>query len=240
MGPVSVQLDEMLQSNVDVLEVESIVQPLPTPNLSKIVRHPVRPIKVPFSLVIVAEGWPCWLPSVSALQLPISGGYFPPRLHKLFPNIPHWSQPQLMSRWKHTNEFLRYTENHHSLPSSVCLLIWGSIQFYHNLLARLQEHPGPFIFAIDTDFSTIREHHLTRSRGAQCRKARGHNFQHATARHADFGGATNASHLLFFRDLPSMGFAPSTSMPRVLKHLLNSATQGWFPVLMNLHPCRVQ
>ena len=209
--------------------VGGIVQPPPTPQLYQVVRHPVQSVRVPFSLVVVAAGWPCWLPSVSALNLPMSGGYFPSRFHKFFPSVPKWSPPtKLMVGWSTTDAFLEYTSNSRALPSSVCLLLSGGVPFYNSVLPCLKEHPGPFIFAFDTKFEIVRQRQLSRGFKSLAAGCVSHKFQHVIVNHADFGGATNASHLIIFRGFSSAAFAPSQGIPRVLKHLLNSAVEGRF------------
>ena len=84
------------------------------------------------------------------------------------------------------------------------------------------------MFAIDHPFETFRQRrnlHNQREIVALCQSE---HFQYAVVNHSDFGGATNASHVVIFRGLAAMGFHPPPCMPRVLKHLLNSATPGRF------------
>ena len=229
MGPASVQLgNHNVQSSVIVSERGVIVQSPPPPKFCQVVHHPVQSVKVPFSLVIISQGWPCWLSSVSSLRLPVAGGYFPAPLHHYFPALPSWSMPKLMTSWSEPKDFLDYTENARALPSSVCLLLSGPIKFCRQLLPRLREHPGPFMFAIDQPFETFRQYKTLRNQREIVALCNNETFQYAVMNHSDFGGATNASHIVIFRGLAPGGFHPPPCMPRVLKHLLISATPGRF------------
>lgn len=49
------------------------------------------------------------------------------------------------------------------------------------------------------------------------------NYQARVVRHANFGGATNGSHMLWFKGIRSTVFNPPAGVPRTLKHLLNAA-----------------
>ena len=208
------------------MSVGEIVQSPPIPKFCQVVRHPVRSVTVPYSLVVVAYGWPCWLPSISALQLPLSGGYFPSRLHKYFPSLPSWSPPKLMSTWSQPVDFMAYTSKSRAFPASVCLLLSGSTNFLKQVISRLQEHPGPFVFAVDAPFETLTRRNLLRARTELVKMCTMAKFRCAVVTHSDFDGATNASHLVIFRGVDLTGFHPPVSMPRVPKHLLNSAAPG--------------
>ena len=49
--------------------------------------------------------------------------------------------------------------------------------------------------------------------------------------HANYGGATNAVHLIVHRGLDATITAPLVSVPRVLKHFVNSASKGGFAAI---------
>ena len=53
-------------------------------------------------------------------------------------------------------------------------------------------------------------------------------FDSAMAYHSEFGGATSAYNLLVSRGVPLHSFKPPPCVPRVLKHLINTATPGIF------------
>ena len=69
------------------------------PNLQSTGRHPILAIRVPCSIIIIANNWPCWLVSALALTLPLAGSYFPQRLHHLFQVPATFGAPKLMSNW---------------------------------------------------------------------------------------------------------------------------------------------
>ena len=54
-------------------------------------------------------------------------------------------------------------------------------------------------------------------------------FRHYLVRHAEFGGATSATHQIVFQGVSEQAFHPLAGVPRVLKHLLGSAAPGIFP-----------
>ena len=56
-------------------------------------------------------------------------------------------------------------------------------------------------------------------------------LRHYLVRHAEFGGATSATHQIVFRGFSEQAFHPLAGVPRVLKHLLGSATPGRFPLI---------
>ena len=82
------------------------------------------------------------------------------------------------------------------------------------------------VFAVDAPFETLTRRNLLRARQEILTMCKLVKFRCAIVNHSDFGGATNASHLVVFRGVDSTGFHPPASMPRVLKHLLNSAAPG--------------
>ena len=67
------------------------------PNLQSIVRHPILAIRVPYSIPIITNNWPCWLVPALAPTLPLAGAYFPQPLHHLFQVPDTFSGPKLMS-----------------------------------------------------------------------------------------------------------------------------------------------
>ena len=46
------------------------------PNFQSIVRHPILAIRVPYSIIIISNDWPCWLVPLLALTLTLAGAYF--------------------------------------------------------------------------------------------------------------------------------------------------------------------
>ena len=215
----------MLQLNGS--NVENHVQPPSTPKFRQVISHPVRNLRVPFPLVVVADSWPCWLPSVLALQSPLAGVYMPPRMHKFFPTLPLWSHPKLMSTWSTHEDFIAYTSKSRSLPSTVCLMVSGSRPFYKILRARLQAHPGPIFYAFNTKFQNEKSHNVRRDLYRLQKMLAADNFKSVILSHSDFGGATNARHVIAFRGFDPVVFSTPECMPRVLKHLLNSAAKGF-------------
>ena len=121
-------------------------------HLVEVVRQPVLRIKLPCALIVVASQWPCWLSPVLSLRLPLAGAFFPKTLHALFKPPAAWSQPKLMDSWSTYEDFLQL-----NLPS-VPLIVLASGQGGKLLevLSRLKDHKGVFMFAMNTPFSKVK------------------------------------------------------------------------------------
>ena len=192
-------------------------------NLQQVVRQPVLRYVVPCSIVVVGAQWPCWLGPCLALRLPIAGAFFPRVYHQFF-DIPCWSVPKMMSSWS-TYEDFRACD----MPSGpLIVLSSGPSSKLFEVLAKVTQTDQPFIFAVDTPFhrsrikDTRRSWYRLRIKGSEV------GLDTALVHHAEFGGATAASHQVLFRNVPKEAFIPAAGVPRVLKHLLGSAVQGNF------------
>jgi hypothetical protein len=196
--------------------------------LSDVVRHPVVSYHVPSSIIVVGRQWPCWLPSVLALRLPLAGAFFPSKYHQFFVEPKCWSSPRLMTSWRTFDDFTTLSSFPSCPPARpLIVLASGTSQFLDNLRPLLGPHHSQIIFCVDKclarvsikdahrHWNQLQDHWLSAGFGC-CR-----------VRHADFGGATSSSHLLVHKGVPSGSFSPRPSVPRVLRHLLNSATPGW-------------
>ena len=192
-------------------------------NLLQVVRQPVLRYVVPCSIVVVGAQWPCWLGPCLALRLPIAGAFFPRAYHRFF-DIPCWSVPKLMSSWATYEEFRAC-----DMPARpLIVLSSGPSNKLFEVLVKVTRADQPFIFAVDTPFhrsrikDTQRAWHRLRIRASEV------GLDNALVHHAEFGGATAASHQVLFRNVPGGAFVPGAGVPRVLKHLLGSAVRGRF------------
>lgn len=184
-------------------------------------RQPVLNLRLPHPLILVSQRWPCWLPTISALGLPLAGAYFPAKYHKYFTHDPS----------EDTSNTEEFGIPGGFLDGSVgveghCLLLSGSLSFILQALALHRESTSPVIACVEAYFPASKAYELDRMRRNQERRLQELGLETTLMSHSDFGGATNASHLVCFRGLHSPAFQPGPCTPRVLKHLLNSASKG--------------
>ena len=205
----------------DVREGQSVHQ------LQSVVRRSVHRIKLPYAVVVVASQWPCWLIPVLSLRLPLAGAFFPRHLHALFKAPTSWSPPRLMTKWATYEDFLSAT-----LPDMpLIVLASGQGGKLNEVLARIKHHKSVFMFAMQTPFLKSKPKDTRRFWYRMRKLVSSRDVQGSTVVHADFGGATSAGHQIFHRNVASRGLHPSACVPRVLKHLLNSASKGKFEAM---------
>ena len=120
------------------------------PNLQSIVRHPILAIRVPCSIIIIANNWPCWLVPALALTLPLAGAYFLQQLRHLFQVPPTFSGPKLMTNWSSMPDFL---ELQLLLSCPLTFLASGTEAFLTRILEKLKDYQCPLIYAVDRVFN---------------------------------------------------------------------------------------
>lgn len=167
--------------------------------------------KVPHPVVVVAQGWPCWLPSFLSLRIPVN---FPSRLHGIFSSESNeWGTA-------HDFEVTHYTKA--VLLGSGWRKFWAA-QFAP-AIARLTA--GCALFCLETPFGQARLRSLDRLWRKMVGEAAQHGCFVSVWRHADFGGATLGNHLIISWGVaPEADFIPPPSTPRVLRHVVESATR---------------
>ena len=205
------------QSKSSVDSVSQLLQPAFTNQLTYEVRVPVLSFKVPHPVVVVAQGWPCWLPSLLSLHIPVAQAFFPSRLHDVFSSG--------NSNWGTAHEFeaAHYTK--------AVLLGSGSMKFWasHFLPALARLSAGCAMFCLETPFAQARHRSIDRLWRKMVGEAGQHGCFATVWRHSDFGGATSGNHLIISWGLaPESDFVPPPSTPRVLRHVVESATRGSF------------
>ena len=176
---------------------------------------------LPRPLIVVLQRWPCWLPTISALGLPLAGAYFPEKYHKFFNHDPG----------EDTSNKEEFGTPGGFLDESVgvkrrCLLLSDLLAFIPQALSLHRESTSPVIACLEAYFPASNTYELARMRRNQQRRLEELGLETTIMSHADFGGATNASHLVCYRGLNSPAFQPGPCTPRVLKHLINSASKG--------------
>ena len=180
----------------------------------------IHPLSQEGIIIVVAEGWPCWLPAVLSLRLPLQAVFAPRYSEQCFaPSLPQGVRWQPLREWK-------------SLPifppiwRKACVLASGSVEFCKSVLATLgEEHVGPFIFTIDIKFKRI----STRSLQGICTNERSRLLRlrlcSLVLEHASFGGVTSARHPVAFRNVHPEVFTPFFQLPRTLSHIINPAAK---------------
>ncbi len=88
--------------------------------------------------------------------------------------------------------------------------------------------PAALLFAVDVYFPRSSLRDSTRLYRSTAARKIGGGYSSAIMRHADYGGATNAVHLVLMKGLHTPFTAPTTTLPRVLKHFVNTASRGRF------------
>ena len=165
-------------------------------------------------LVIISEFWPSWLAATLAMNLPVQAAYFPPRYHQYF---------------KHNAEICHGTHLVFGkaplswAPSGVVYLLAGSTRFVRKAFDEHICHPSLTIACLETP-ARIGRRQLQRlySSGKTMLKSFGMTFD--IFRHAQYGGATSAQHLVGFGSTFKSVRCPSSCIYRGLKHFMNTAT----------------
>ena len=173
------------------------------------------------AIIVIAQQWPCWLSTALALGLPVIGGYFSSRFHGCFEVS---ASLKLMTSWSTVEHFRGIDEEHNNCT----VLASGSINFVGAVERGCVGHKGPLIFAADHYFARTGARDTTRLyRSWGCHRMR-EGYVSGILSHAEHGGATNAVHFVFHRGLSSTIPRPASSVPRLLKHFVNSAARGGY------------
>lgn len=134
--------------------VSPVVDPPPR-EMVQIVRRQLRHIRPPSSVLVVAQDWPCWLPTALAFNFRISGAFFPPKFRKFFPSL---STP-LRGDWTDA-----------SCPGSEdILLASGSPSFWRDLCGRWPHLRSRFIFVVSSGFTSVPSMHQEHAYGGTAR-----------------------------------------------------------------------
>ena len=106
---------------------------------------------------------------------------------------------------------------------NVVVLASGSLQFL-----PVVEHlrPTKMIFAVDVYFPRMGLRDCTRLYRSTAIRKVAEGYLSAIMRHADFGGATNAVHLVLTTGIDIPIPSPASTVPRILKHFVNAAARG--------------
>ncbi len=168
-------------------------------------------------MVVIAQKWPCWLSTVLTLDFHVVGAYFSTRFHHHFPvpegrKVNSWSTVEDLSSSPPTLD-------------NIVVLASGSLNF---LMALEHLRPAALLFAVDVYFPRSSLRDCTQLYHSTAAWKIGGGYSSAIMCHADYGGATNAVHLVLMKGLDTPFTAPTTTLPRVLKHFVNTASRGGF------------
>eukprot|EP00984_Skeletonema_dohrnii_P009298 scaffold3548_cov79-Skeletonema_dohrnii-CCMP3373.AAC.5 len=183
--------------------------------VSSIVNGVLGKVAPPAPLVFVSQGWPSFLLSAMAMNLPIAGAYFPRSLHRYFDKTKSGN-----STWYTPLDFQKS-------PTDGILVVTGTLSFIleHSRACR------PSIVCVEEALRSTSPKTL-KTRGSRARsdlEAKGYTT--FVFKHALFGGATSASHLVGIDTelMPSHSLEDAPrDVPRSLSHFLNSASTGNF------------
>lgn len=171
--------------------------------------------ELPHPVVLVAQGWPCWLPSLLSLRIPLGYAYFPTRFHEVFGDL----------TWQTAHDFERRHLN------SAILLGSGSRKFWlsHFAPAITRLTAGCALFCLETPFAITRSRSIQRLWKSMAGEAAKLSCSVSLVRHADFGGASSGSHMIISWGVAvESAFTPPPSTPRILRHVIDPATRGSF------------
>ena len=182
-------------------------------------------IHPPLPIYVVAQDWPLWLPSVLALNLPVGGVYIKEIYQALFPNT--GITFQRCAAWP---------------PDPLGQGIYlgsGSRAFFRSVflptIPSLYESSSA-MFCLDVPFMSSRERNVAKARPLVVAEMEQGGMEAILLRHADFGGATSAAHLVAYVNVPREAFVPTSCTPRVLKHLMNSASRCGYAAAIDQPP----
>ena len=136
-----------------------------------------------------------------------------------------------MNPWSTYDDFFREKD----LPTRSIVLASGSPVARNQILAKLGPQHDIFMFGCTAQFDKISLRDTFRLTRNIINHATRQGLVPLEVNHSDFGGATNAAHLILYKGLDLHGFEAPPAMPRTLSHLLDAATRGRFMAIER--PC---
>ena len=175
-------------------------------------------VKPPFSVLVLAEQWPSALISVSALDLPIVAAFFPARFHRYFK-----PRNDVMT-WNTTSLFKAAL-----VPTGVCLLLSGSVDFLERILVGLA-HGQRLIISVDMPRRGVARKTHREDRSKAQKLLLSHGLRSVFFLDSDNGGATDACHVFGFGDNLGSNTLPVSDrgLARTVRHFLDGGTEGRF------------
>lgn len=190
----------------------------------EIIRQLVPVYQSKHPIILIAQHWPCWLSTLLSLALPLERVFVQARFRPLFPKPTHL---KINIGWDTLDKLSGLADT-----STFCVLCSGLVSFLKELPAGLIQGSILFIHAVEATFARYsRQRDYDRQRRTWSRELKGMGLHCISLRHADFGGITNAVHLIASRGVDSSIFQAQGGLPRTLGHVINAAARGFFPSL---------
>jgi hypothetical protein len=117
----------------------------------------IRPIKGVAGVVVVAQDWPCWLPVLVCLGSKVDMVFAPRSYDTVFgEEVLH------IPRWKSIHDF-KEMDVWPSAWDLYSVFTSGSLDFCRVVVAKLENHVGPYLYAIDMNFASMRARMMDRA-----------------------------------------------------------------------------
>ena len=185
-----------------------------------VIRTMIPTYSVPHPIVMVSQGWPCWLSTALSLSLPIERVY----AHSMFESM--FSTPsnnKLTPDWYGLGDLTSLSDVNHAF-----ILGSGSYDFLEQLPRDIPKSCRGFMFAVDVDVSRYaRERDFDRQLGKWRRQLSDAGLDSHILAHTAFGGVTNAKFLMASRGFSGDCFVACDGLPRTLGHIINAASSGF-------------
>ena len=169
---------------------------------------------------MVAEGWPCWLPVFVCLGITVEMVFAPKLYDTVFGdevlNIPWWKSYHDLEEM----EVWPSAWNHYSVFAS------GSLDFCRVVVAKLGNLVGPYLYAIDMDFPSLRSREMNRTLRNLPHAIQGLGLSSTEVVHSAFGGVTTARHMIAHRNVEKAVFTPLQALQRTLSHVVKTTVSG--------------
>jgi len=124
------------------------------PDFQGVVRQEVCPLRVTGGIVVICQGWPCWLTAALALGLPVVDVFCSQHYHEIF----------LSAGWNLKDVVFHNLVMFRSLmiPQDHWVLASGDIEFFLIVQAKMQWYQARFLFSVDVRFDRYRPRDLLR------------------------------------------------------------------------------
>ena len=181
---------------------------------SVVVRGLIRPIVGCVGVIVVAQAWPCWLPVLVLLGIPVEMVYAPRVYDSVFADGLVIHELGDLVTWPEAwNQYYVFAS--------------GSVDFCRVLVDKLGNHVGPYIYAVDMKFNALRPRCLDNALSVKYPAAlQALALDTTEVVHAKFGGVTSARHVIGYRNVDKMVFEPNMHLSRTLSHVIRTTISG--------------
>jgi hypothetical protein len=116
-----------------------------------VVRGLIGKITLGRGLIVVAQKWPCWLPVVWGLRMPVTALYASTLYRSIFMD----GLDELGIGAKGMGCTFQNLQTMAEWPDkwqTHCVLVSGSLAFCKEVVGKLSNHFGPYLYVVDMDF----------------------------------------------------------------------------------------